>query len=61
MMQAFGKAQRVEFSAIVTRADGTVEDYGVIGYYHSNPILRTLWDIKNFLKKEYKKWHKQPY
>jgi hypothetical protein len=28
--------------AVVTRADGTVEDMGLISYYHKNPIKRLL-------------------
>ena len=35
-------AEMVALSAIVTRADGTVEDLGVIAYHHRNP-LRRLW------------------
>lgn len=29
--------------AVVTRADGTVEDLGVIARHHYNPVIR-LWD-----------------
>jgi hypothetical protein len=34
--------ESVVLSAVVTRADGTVEDHGVIAYHHRNP-LRRLW------------------
>ena len=29
-MKAKGKAKRIQMSAVVTRADGTVHDYGVV-------------------------------
>lgn len=29
--------------AVITRADGTVENLGVIARYHPNPLVR-LWD-----------------
>jgi hypothetical protein len=59
-MQAFGKAHRIEFSAIVTRADGSIEDCGIIGYYHSNPVLRIMWTIKQNIK-GCRKWLKQQF
>jgi len=38
---------RVEttISAVVTRADGRVEDLGVIHYWHRNPLRRLWWQI----------------
>lgn len=33
---------RVRFSAVVTRADGTVDDYGVVMDTRWNPIKRWL-------------------
>jgi len=38
------------FSAIITRADGTIEELGVISYYNSNIIKRWLWKIKQYFK-----------
>ena len=29
-------------TAVITRADGRVEDLGIVGYWHRNP-LRRLW------------------
>lgn len=43
-------AKEIKFSAIVTRADGTVEDLGVISYYNSNPLKRWIWQIKKYFK-----------
>jgi hypothetical protein len=48
-MLADSKVKEVTFSAVVTRADGTVEDLGVIQYWHTNPIKRFLWKIKTWL------------
>jgi hypothetical protein len=36
--------------AVVTRADGTIEDLGVISYYHRNPLFRWAWRVKKFFK-----------
>ena len=32
----------VTIGAVVTRADGTVEDHGLVAYHHSNPLRRWL-------------------
>lgn len=37
------KPKESTLSAVKTRADGTVEDLGVIAYYHRNPLRRWLW------------------
>jgi hypothetical protein len=42
--------KEASFSAIVTRADGTIEDLGVISYYSSNPLKRFLFSLKKLLK-----------
>jgi hypothetical protein len=30
-------------SAVVIRADGTIEDLGVVSYYHKNPLKRWIF------------------
>ena len=45
-----GKAKESEIRAVVTRADGTVEDLGVVAYWHRNPLRRWAWEIKHWLK-----------
>ncbi len=47
-MQFFGvgRPQMVSVEAVVTRADGTVEDLGVIAYYHRNPLRRWAWALR---------------
>jgi hypothetical protein len=47
---AHGKAKSAEFRAVVTRADGSVEDLGVIAYWHKNPFKRWAWAIIRKLK-----------
>jgi hypothetical protein len=37
-----GKVKEITWEAKVIRADGTVEDLGVIAYYHRNPVKRLL-------------------
>jgi len=43
---ATGRHVESSISAIVTRADGTVEDLGVIAYWHRNPLRRLAWWFK---------------
>lgn len=35
-----------EVSAVVTRADGTVQDLGIVSYWHKNPFRR--WWVRHF-------------
>lgn len=37
----------IETSYVITRADGTVEDLGVTGYWHRNPIKRWAWKLRH--------------
>jgi hypothetical protein len=37
------KAQNSTISAVVTRADGTVEDFGIISYRDRNPLKTLGW------------------
>jgi hypothetical protein len=50
MQVAITDAKELQLVAVVTRADGTVEDLGVVAYWHSNPIKRLVWRIKQFFK-----------
>lgn len=36
---AYAKPKDSSIRAVITRADGTVEDLGLIAYYHRNPVL----------------------
>lgn len=44
------KAKSAQISAIITRADGTVENVGVIAYWHRNPLKRWAWHIRKFIQ-----------
>jgi hypothetical protein len=49
MITSTAKVKQMEISAIVTRADGTIEDLGTIQYWHKNPLKRIIWRIKKWL------------
>jgi len=42
-------AKEIQLVAVITRADGTVEELGIIDYYHQNPIKKLIWRIKKWL------------
>jgi hypothetical protein len=44
---AHANAQRASVHAVVTLADGTVQDLGMIAYYHRNPLRR--WIVNAFI------------
>ena len=41
----------INVSAVVYRANGVVEDLGIIAYYHKNPMRRWLWRVKKLAKR----------
>jgi hypothetical protein len=49
MITSTAKVKQMEISAIITRADGTIEDLGTIQYWHKNPLKRIIWRIKKWL------------
>jgi hypothetical protein len=51
MQIAQGNAKEIELIAMITRADGTVEQLGVIDYWHKNPIKRFIWKLKKLLER----------
>lgn len=40
------KTQEITIRAQIIRADGTVEDLGTVGYWHSNPLVRLGHTLK---------------
>jgi hypothetical protein len=42
-------AKEIQLTAVITRADGTVEELGVIDYWHKNPLKRFIWRFKKWL------------
>ena len=51
MQVAQSNAKELQLIATITRADGTVEELGVIDYWHKNPIKRIIWRFKKWLFK----------
>ena len=49
MITSDAKVKQMEISAVITRADGTIENLGTIQYWHKNPLKRLLWRIKTWL------------
>lgn len=45
---ARGEVREQSISAVVTRADGTIENRGVISYYSKNPIKH--WAVNAWIK-----------
>ena len=45
--------RQTSIRAVITRADGTVEDLGMISYWHKNPLRRLAYRIGRFFK-----WHR---
>ena len=46
MFSSKTRPAEVTVTAIITRADGTVEDRGEVAYYHRNPLKRWLHNRK---------------
>lgn len=47
---ARGEVKKSSLTAVITRADGTVENLGVIAYYHRNPLMRAAWAVWQFIR-----------
>lgn len=48
---AKGPLREASIAAVVTRADGTVEDLGVVARWHKNPFIRLTWRISDLAKR----------
>ena len=40
-------AKEIELTAVITRADGTIEELGTLDYWHRNPIKMAALHTKN--------------
>lgn len=49
-MKVVSGAKEATIEAVVIRADGTVEQLGVISYWHKNPLKRLAWRVKQAAK-----------
>ena len=50
MVEAKSKAKEMELQATIIRADGSIEELGVIAYWNVNPFKTILWRIKKWLQ-----------
>lgn len=50
-MEARGKPKMISINAVVTRADGTVEDLGVVSYWHVSPVRRLWWRLGRLIRR----------
>lgn len=48
MMNVRGQAKSSSISAVITRADGSIENLGMIAYWHKNPLKR--WVVNCCIK-----------
>lgn len=48
------KAKSSSISAVITRADGTIENLGLISYWHKSPLMRLPVNLCIWIKE---KWH----
>lgn len=44
-------AKSVSIRATVIRADGTIEDRGVVAFYHKNPLKRWAYRVRRAVKR----------
>lgn len=51
------RPRQAEISAVITRADGSVEELGVISYWHRNPIRRWAWACRQWFKPNLNQGH----
>ncbi len=50
------KPRTATVRAVITRADGTVEDIGLISYYHRNPIIKAVMNALIGIKRRLRTW-----
>lgn len=50
-MSGKGGIRQVTWEAKVIRADGAVEELGVISRWHKNPLVRLWWRVTDTLKR----------
>lgn len=50
-IHAKADVKEASIQATVIRADGRIEELGVISYYHRNPLKRAMWALKQKLRR----------
>lgn len=46
--------KHASIEAVVIRADGRIENLGVVAYYHKNPWKRFVWRVSEIFKGRFK-------
>ena len=49
-MDTISNIKGLEIQAVITRANGSVEQLGTISYWSSNPLKTLLWKVKQWLR-----------
>lgn len=49
-IKATKPVKRASIRAVITRADGSKEDLGVVSYWHKNPVKRAWFKLKEKLR-----------
>jgi hypothetical protein len=49
--RARGRPEEATFSVVVTRADGRVEDLGVVSYWHRRWWRRLAWRVRQWWRR----------
>lgn len=52
MMKVPARAKWASIEATVTRADGRIENLGVVNYWHRNPLRRWAWRLGRWLQRK---------
>ncbi len=50
------KPREATLHAVITRANGTVEDLGLISYYHRNPVIKAVMNAMIGIKRRLRTW-----
>ena len=48
-IKGFSKPKEASISARIIRANGTIEDVGVVSYWHRNPFKLYFWRLRQWL------------
>jgi hypothetical protein len=48
-INGLGDCKSAEVSMQIIRANGKIEDLGVVSYYHKNPLKRAIFKIRQML------------
>jgi hypothetical protein len=49
-MKAKGNVKEATIEVVVMRANGQRENFGVVSYWHKNPLKRLEWRIRQWLR-----------